>query len=280
VNQLNLSSRAAQYIQTSLNGGVLTVMMHQPKKLNGWTDAMMDAFKEAFFKAGLHDSTKVVIFTGAGNYYSAGVNFAGIKPMPPRKLRAMIIDHNQQLFEAFLNFPKPILVAMNGPAIGASVTSATLCNGIIASVKATFSTPFAALGLPAEGCSSIHFPRLLGEQTTQRMLGKEGWKPNGSEALAVGLVQWTVPHENLLDEAHKIAQNWIAQGIGRTFLAGSTREELLAVNAQESIEVADAILSAVFLQEQARFLWSKGKYGPSIMFWSVSLLRPLWACFL
>jgi peroxisomal 3,2-trans-enoyl-CoA isomerase len=280
VNELNLNSRSAQYIQTSLNGGVLTVMMHQPKKLNGWTDAMMDDFKEAFIKASMHDSTKVVIFTGAGNYYSAGVNFAGIKPMPPRKLRAMIIDHNQQLFEAFLNFPKPILVAMNGPAIGASVTSATLCNGIVASQKATFSTPFAALGLPAEGCSSIHFPRLLGEQTAQRMLGKEGWKPNGSEALAVGLVQWTVPHENLLDEAHKIAQNWIAQGIGRTFLAGSTLEELLAVNARKSIEVADAILSAAFLREQARFLWSKDKHGPSIMFWSVSLLRPFWARFL
>ncbi|PKI16281.1 enoyl-CoA hydratase/isomerase family protein, partial [Colwellia sp. 12G3] len=48
MNELNLNSRSAQYIQTSLNGGVLTVMMHQPKKLNGWTDAMMDAFKEAF----------------------------------------------------------------------------------------------------------------------------------------------------------------------------------------------------------------------------------------
>jgi len=280
VNELNLNDRAAQYIQTSLHDGVLTIMMHQPQKLNGWTETMMAAFKEAFIRAAKHHATKAVIFTGAGNYYSAGVNFAGIKPMPPRKLRAMIIEHNRQLFEAFLNFPKPILIAMNGPAIGASVTSATLCNGIIASPKSTFSTPFAALGLPAEGCSSIHFPRLLGEKVAQRMLGKEGWKPNGNEALTAGLVQWTAPHENLLAEAHNIAQHWIAQGIGRTFLAGSTLDELLAVNARESIAVADAILSAAFLREQARFLWRKHKYGPSLMFWSVSLLRPLWARFL
>jgi enoyl-CoA hydratase/carnithine racemase len=60
----------------------------------------------------------------------------------------------RELFAMFLDFPKPIVVAVNGPAIGAAVTSATLCDAIFCSTTATFVTPFAALGLPPEGTSS------------------------------------------------------------------------------------------------------------------------------
>jgi hypothetical protein len=66
--------------------------------------------------------------------------------MHPQKLHGFIVKNNAAIFNAFIEFPKPILVAVNGPAIGACVTSATLCDGIIASEKATFSTPFAKLG--------------------------------------------------------------------------------------------------------------------------------------
>ena len=66
--------------------------------------------------------------------------------MHPQKLHDFMLKSNAALFEAFIDFPKPLMVAANGPAIGACVTSATLCDAIIASEKATFSTPFAKLG--------------------------------------------------------------------------------------------------------------------------------------
>ncbi len=277
MNDLDLSADAVRYIQTSLEDGIYTVTMNTPRKLNGWTMEMMDAFKEAFAKASNSDQVKAVIFTGAGDYFSAGVNLGGtIKLMHPKKLHQMIVNHNQSLFEAFLFCKKPILVAVNGPAIGASVTSATLCNGIIASEKATFSTPFAALGITPEGCSSIHFARLMGEENAQRMLGKEGWKPTAAEALEAGLVQWVVPHDQLMQEARKIARDWIEKGQERAFLAGSELEELKAVNIRESIELADAFLGSAFLREQSRFLWSKKKHAPAAMFLSLWALRPLW----
>jgi len=255
--------------------------MYRPEKLNGWTTQMMDAIKEAFIQAGKDESTKAVILTGEGDYYSAGVNLGGsLKLMHPRKLRDSIVDYNRQLFEAFLRFPKLILVAVNGPAIGASVTSATLCSGIIASEKATFSTPFSALGVTPEGCSSVHFSRLMGEDNAERMLGKEGWKPNAEQALTASLIQWCVPHEKLLSEANKIARNWIAEGKVRSFMAGSQLEELLAVNAQESLVLADAFLGAPFLRGQAKFFWRKKKIIPSLVFWMLCLLRPLWRRFL
>ena len=252
--------------------------MNRPEKLNGWTMDMMLSFKSAIATASKDDRVKVIIFTGSGKYFSAGVNLSStIKMMHPKKLKNMIVELNQSLFEVFLLCPKPILVAVNGPAIGASVTSATLCNGIIASTSATFSLPFAALGVTPEGCSSLHFPRLIGAENAQRMLGEEGWKPTGKEALEAGLVQWCVPNEDLLKEARKIARQWVENDEPRKFVAQSTLDELVEVNKTESVDLANAFLAKKFLLGQAKFLWSKGKYAPALTFYALVFLRPLWS---
>lgn len=278
MNDLNLTSIASRHLLTSLKDGVLIITMNRPEKLNGWTMEMMEALSEVFSKANSDDAVRAVIFTGSGKYYSAGVNLGGsLKLMPPKKLRKLIIENNQALFDTFLNCNKPLLIAVNGPALGASVTSATLANSIIASENATFSTPFAALAITPEGCSSLHFPRLMGEKNAQRMLGSEGWKPNAKEALDAGLIQRVVPQDQLIAEAERIAQDWVANEEQRKFLAGSQLAELKAANARESEQLADSFLGAGFLKEQSRFLWSKKKYTPSVMFFSLWMLRPLWS---
>jgi peroxisomal 3,2-trans-enoyl-CoA isomerase len=281
LNYLNLCKNFAAYIQSSFKANVLTIMMNKPEKLNGWTTDMMDAFALAFEKAAEDEQTKAVIFTGAGDYYSAGVNLGGtLKLMAPKKLHKLIVEHNKNLFERFLTFPKPILIAINGPAIGASVTSATLCNAIIAANTSTFSTPFAALGISPEGCSSIQFATLMGDKNAQRMLGNEGWKPNAEEALAAGLIQWVVPKNQLQDEAQKIAQQWVTNSTSRKILGGSALSQLQEVNKRESIELANRFLGADFLRGQFTFLWQKQKHAQSMVFLLLWLLRPLWKHFL
>lgn len=278
MNDLNLTPDESRVLVTTIKDGVATVCMNTPKKLNGWTLDMMMAIKSAMNAATDSPSVKAIILTGEGDYYSAGVNLSStIKLMHPQKLRDMIEEMNQQLFEIFLLCPKPILVAFNGPAIGASVTSATLSNGIIASENATFLLPFSALGVPPEGCSSVHLARLMGEENAQRMLGKEGWKPTAKEAHATGLVQWLVAKENLQEEAHKIAKSWADNDEPRKFMAGSEKEELIEINKRESRELANAFLAPKFLNGQAKFLWRKKKYGPALMFFTLVALRPLWA---
>jgi len=268
-------------VLTSTKNRVTTLTMNLPARLNGWTMEMMTALKSALRQAGSDPETSAVILTGADPYYSAGVNLGPtLKFGHPRTLRALIIELNQNLFDTFLDFPKPILAAVNGPVIGAAMTSATLCDGILASERATFSTPFAALGVPPEGCSSVHFPRLLGAAAAARMLGAEGWKPTAAQALEVGLVQWVAPHESLLEEAQKIAEGWVEAGAVRGFRAGSTREELKAVNAKESVAVADAFLSTPFLDGQIRFLWKKKKRRPALMFLALRVTRPAWSLLL
>jgi len=265
-------------ILTKKQEGVTTLTMNTPARLNGWTRQMMDALKAGLSAAARDDETRVLVLTGADPYYCAGVNLAGTLSLGhPRKMHAMIVENNEALFNLFLDFPKPMLIAVNGPAIGASVTSATLCDGIIASEKATFSTPFGALGISPEGCSSVQFARLMGEENAQRMLGREGWRPSAQEALDAGLIQWVVPHEQLAGEADRIAREWINEGAQRSFRGGGGRDELKAVNARESVDLADAFLGAPFIKAQFRFLSSKKKWGPAAMFLAMLISRPVWS---
>ena len=185
----------------------------------------------------------------------------------------MIRAQNQELFDRFIDFPKPIVVAVNGPALGATVTSATLCDAIIASEHATFSTPFAKLGVTPEGCSSVHLPRLIGAEAAARMLGAEGWVPTADEALAVGLVDEAVPHAALLERAQARAEEYADSGRGRVCRAGATAEELKRINAQESAALADAFLDTPFLMGQYRFLRSRSKTGPALTFRALAAAR-------
>lgn len=261
--------------------GVTTITMNNPRKLNGWTMEMLSALRAALTRASGDDATKVVILTGTDPYYCAGVNLSAVMaPDHPARLHAFIAEQNETLFEVFLGFPKPILIVVNGPAIGASVTSATLCDAILASESATFLTPFAKLGVTPEGCSSVLFPKLLGAEAAERMLGAEGWKPTGAEAVEVGLADALAPHGELMKEAHALAKSWVEQGRKRTFKGGMSIDELRALNTRESHALADAFLGADFLRGQYEFLRSKGKLGPALMFKSLLLTRPLWSRFL
>lgn len=258
--------------------GVTTLTMNNPKKLNGWTLDMLTALKSAFAASAADPATRVTVLTGKDPYFCAGVNLSStLKPMHPKKLHAAIYEHNRQVFDTFIEYPKPLIVAVNGPAIGACVTSATLSDRVVASERATFSTPFAALGIPPEGCSSVHFERIMGAANAERMLGKEGWRPTAKEAVEAGLIQEVVPHDELMAKAQALGEKWAKEGRKRSMAAENKVAEYKAINDKESLELASAFLSYKFLDAQYRFLKSKGKTGPSVAFWFLKTLRPLWA---
>lgn len=264
-------------VLSSTKNNVTTLTMNDPKKLNGWTGPMMLTLRDRFVQHAKDDNTKVLILTGADPYYCAGVNLsATIQPMHPRKLHQMIRENNQAVFDAFLDFPKPIIIAANGPAIGACVTSASLCDAIIASDQATFLVPFARLSIPPEGCSSVHFERLMGPEAAKKMLA-EGWKPTAVEAKEIGLVKDVVPHEKLLEAAQILGEKWAKEGKKKEIPAGGTVQEYKAVNAKESQDLADAFLSYNFLNAQYEFLKSKGKSSQANVFMLIKTLRPLWS---
>ena len=268
-------------VQSSTIDNVTVLTLNNPKKYNGWTTPMMMALSENLKAAASNPNSKVTILTGADPYYCAGVDLSGtLKPMAPSKLKETIACTNQAVFDQFLDFPKPIIVAVNGPAIGAAVTTATLCDAIVASEKASFNTPFTRLGVPPEGCSSIHFEFLMGKVNAERMLGVEGWVPSGKEAVEVGLITKCVPHEELLNEAKKLAKEWVKEGkTGRKHMGFTDTTLMKATNKQESLDLAEVFLSEKFLAVQAAFLGSKGKTGPAMIFKSLVATRFIWSKF-
>lgn len=275
------SSNPAALVESSLTepGGVLTIRFNNEKKLNAWTLPLMKEFFNSLQEAGQNPDVGGVVVTGQGKYYSAGVDLSSmIVPMAPSKLVRKIRDENEKVFLTFLNFPKPIVAAVNGPAIGAAVTSTVLMDRLLCSEAATFSLPFAKLGVPPEGCSSVTWPQKLGEKNAERMLGPENWTPTGKEAYEAGLVDELVPGEDadvLVNRAIEIVRERIAAGGGRRY-STEEKEQLLRVNADESATLANDFVSYKFLNAMYEFNTMRKKSQLVRAFWLAKTTLPLW----
>ena len=272
---------ASKLLVTSTANSVRTIRMNQPKKLNAWTVNMLTEIMNECKLADNDPDCRVIVLTGTDPYYCAGVDLGAVfKPMMPKALAVLLKERNQQLFDTFLNRKKPMIIAVNGPAFGASVTSATLCDAIVASDKASFLTPFQRLGVPPEGCSSVHFPRLLGPDAAKKMLG-ENWKVSAEDAKAINLVDDVVPHDDLMAATQKLAESWVADGRTKVTARGyDDFDNLRTVNELESLALSKAFMSYEFLNKQAEFLSSKGKTTPAMVFKFAAVSRPLWSNFL
>jgi len=127
--------------------------MNNPKKYNCWDQPMLTALQEALETCASDDQVRAVILTGKDPYYSSGGNFGNLllSPSLPSTFYKLLKEDTIRSFDRFIEYPKPILAAVNGPAIGGAVTASALCDTIVASERATFLTPFNKLGLVPEG---------------------------------------------------------------------------------------------------------------------------------
>lgn len=236
---------------------------------------------EKFEAAALDDNTKVVIYTGAGKYHCSGGSLAEfLGKTTPRQLQRLIRTNNEKIFNVFIEFPKPIIAAVNGPGIGSGTTAPALCDIILASQSATFLTPFARLGVGPEGCASVHFERILGPENAKRLL-VDCWRPNAQEAKEIGLVAEVLPPDLLMERAQELGEKWVKEGRLRTIRGGTKVDELKAVNAAESLGLAQAFVSEKFLMTQLDHLKSKGKglSLPGLLLRVMLVTRSLWIRF-
>jgi len=240
---------------------------------------MMEAVTDALARCAKDEAVKAAVITASGKYYCSGVDFFGSMPkMRPSSFVAWVRDLNQGIFDAFLDFPKPLIAAVNGPAIGASVTSAALCDAILAVPSATFHTPFRALGITPEGCSSVNFPDLIGDQNAKVFL-EEGRKVDAAEAHRMGFVQEVIePPESLVQRARVLAASLAEKGQGRRWAKDSQwLETLRRANREESVALAESFLKRPFLEAQYNFAAAKGKAVPKMIFWVAKTFQPLLA---
>lgn len=273
-----MASAAIPLVLCEITGdGVALVTYNNPKKLNAWSVEMVSALRAKFIELADDQSVGAVVLTGAGRYFSAGADFGGmLSATLPSTLVKVVESHTRDIFNIFLDMPKPIIAAVQGPAIGGAVTSASLCDAILCSETATFRTPFVELGVSPEGCSTYTFEKWYGKEFYNRMIAESG-TAGPSFAKKHGFVQEVVPGgpAELVARAVEVAKTWI--GNDRKIVAQGEMHKLKEVNAAEAEELAKSILSANFWECQVKLLTKRKKTGAACLFWLLGWLRPVWS---
>ncbi|XP_027459113.2 enoyl-CoA delta isomerase 2 isoform X2 [Zalophus californianus] len=244
---------------------ITKIMLNRPAKKNALTTQMYREIMLALEAASKDDST-ITVFTGNGDYYSSGNDLTNFTDIPPggieekAKNSAILL---RDFVDCFIDFPKPLVAVVNGPAVGISVTILGLFDLVYASDRATFHTPFSHLGQTPEGCSSYTFPKIMGPAKAVEML-IFGKKLTAGEAYAQGLVTEVFPDSTFQKEVwtrlkaySKLPQN--AMHISKQIIRNHEKEKLHAINAEESRILQERWLSDECMNAVMDFFSRKAK---------------------
>jgi peroxisomal 3,2-trans-enoyl-CoA isomerase len=228
------STPAASGVRTSISKGVMEIRLSRPDKRNAITWAMYDEIGAALAAAAADPAVRVALVTGDGEFYSAGndlTNFtAKMPPGGPREMASFAGALLRRFVHAWIDFPKLLVVAVNGPAVGIPVSTLPLADVAYASHRATFHTPFTALGQCPEACSSLTFPALMGPAAASEVL-LMGRKLTAAEAAARGLVAEVFEHGSFAAEVRARAEAAAALppqslSLSKQLVRGHSREAL------------------------------------------------------
>jgi len=228
-------------VETSLVGSVLTITLNRPESYNAFTTSMHGALRAALEKAA-SDDVRAVVLTGAGKGFCAGQDIGEF-----RKLDHDVGEHLEATYHpnvrAIRALEKPVIAAINGPAAGAGLSLACVCDYRIAADTAGFVPGFVGIGLVPDSGGSYFVARLLGPARAFTWMTSNR-KLSAAEALAWGLVDEVVPADSLLARASELAAAYAGaptRGIGlskRLFdhAATATLDEQLALEAELQTE--------------------------------------------
>ena len=189
------------------DGNIALLTLNRPEKLNAYTVQMGEAIVAAFREIQLDETIRAVIVTGAGRGFCSGVDLDALKAPPESTSPEPRIGEEDfvRLFpQELLDFPKPVIAAINGPAIGVGVTMTLPFDLRIAAQGAKLGLPFSKLGI-LPGLGSTHLlPRIVGRATALELV-LTGRVIDAEEALRIGLVHRVVASDELLSECRATA---------------------------------------------------------------------------
>lgn len=247
------------------DNNITKIMFNRPEKKNAINHKMYREIINALQEAAKDDST-IAVFTGNGDYYTSGNdlnNFSNVQPSEMKKMAKDAAELLKEFVGSFIDFPKPLIAVVNGPAVGISVTLLGLFDVVYASDRATFHTPFSQLGQSPEGCSSYLFPKIMGSAKANEML-LFNKKLTASEACALGLVNEVFPDSTFQKEVWarlkayaSLPKNSLA--VSKQLLRNIEKEKLHAVNSQECEVLTERWLSDECLNALVTFFQRKSK---------------------
>ena len=199
-------------------GAVGRLTLNRPQTLNAWTAQFGAELKQAVEREAAQDSVRAVLVTGAGRGFSSGADLkAGFDPaedgMPDIKKELHEIYH--PAIAGIRRLPKPVVAAVNGPAVGIGCSLALACDLLLAAESAFFGLAFVNIGLMPDGGSTALVPPAVGKARAFQMalLGERIPAP---QALEWGLVNWVHPDDRLMGEAEALV-NKLAAGPTRSY---------------------------------------------------------------
>jgi enoyl-CoA hydratase/carnithine racemase len=249
---------AHQHIIYHIEGGVATVTLNRPERLNAWTGTMYREVRAAMREASDDERVRVIVLTGAGRGFCAGADMEALQTIQANARNEAPKDEPfdpaapadfAKTYSYFPAVPKPIIAAINGPCAGLGLIVALYADMRFASDAAVFTTAFSRRGLVAEHGISWLLPRLVGIANAADLL-YSARRFDAEEARAMGLVNRVFPRASFADEVAAYA-GMLAREVSPRSMREMKRE---IWNAQfqglgQAIEAANADMPASFRSE-------------------------------
>jgi enoyl-CoA hydratase/carnithine racemase len=198
-----------EQITTESDQGVLTITLNRPDRLNAWTPTMGNELIAAFDAADADDEVRAIIVTGAGRGFCAGADLAGGGATFDYRQREsggpIPRDGGGRFTLRVFESTKPVIAAINGPAVGVGATMTLPMDIRLAAEEARIGFVFARRGIVPEACSSWFLPRAVGISRAMEWVAT-GRVFGAQEALDAGLVRSLHPAGELLDAARSLAR--------------------------------------------------------------------------
>jgi enoyl-CoA hydratase/carnithine racemase len=238
-------------------GNILVLSFNRGAKMNALTRSMYSGLATGLNEAAGDFGIRAVILTSEDQHFTAGNDISDFMNNPPTSESSEV----SQFLESLLNFPKPLIAAVKGNAVGVGTTMLLHCDVVVASPSAKFSMPFASLGLVPEAGASFLFPQLVGYQRAARIF-MTGESFDAPSALEMGLV--TSIESDPLNEAMKIAQQIAEQPPQaiintKALLKARSHDAVAAVMKAEFEIFAMALQSEEAMKAFMKFISKKGK---------------------
>src|SRR5215471_18356860 len=231
-------------IITERSGNILRTQLNRPAQKNAMTSAMYITLADLLNGAAKDDQIRVVLWHAAGDSFSAGNDIQDFLKNPPGSGESP----QARLIQALINFDKPIVVAVQGAAIGGGTTMLTHCDFLFAGESAKFQMPFVNLALVPEFGSSYSVPARIGYLRAAELI-LLGSRFDAKHAAELGLVTRVVPDQELLttatDAARALAEKApSALRACKRLMRASTREQVDRAVKLELQEFSERVRSA------------------------------------
>ena len=197
-----------EQITTETSEGILTITLNRPERLNAWTGRMGEELRAAFDISDSDDDVRVVIVTGAGRGFCAGADLeAGGDTFDYSKRDTAGVagrDGGGEFTLRVFDSKKPVIAAINGPAVGVGATMTLPMDVRLAADDAKLGFVFARRGIIPEACSSWFLPRVVGISRAMEWVAT-GRVFSAREGLDAGLIRSIHPKDELLGAARELA---------------------------------------------------------------------------